>query len=108
MESPGNSKPPRVCLKYWIKNECDPNCRKKKSHHVLTEQQKKIHHFHEGDQKKYGNRAEKGVIRELFQFVEKDILRPISIDKERKDAPDLTSHYARYRKEMNCKRSWVF
>ena len=39
--APGRSKPGKVCLKWWMLNECDSGCRKKKSHHVLTDQQKK-------------------------------------------------------------------
>ena len=40
-DAPGRSKPGKVCLKWWMLNECDSGCRKKKSHHVLTDQQKK-------------------------------------------------------------------
>ena len=40
-DAPGRSKPGKVCLKWWMKNECDSSCRKKKSHHVLSEHQKK-------------------------------------------------------------------
>ena len=39
-DAPGRDKPMKVCLKYWINNECDSGCRKKKSHHALTDKQK--------------------------------------------------------------------
>ena len=39
--APQSAKPSRVCLKYWIKNECAQGCNKAKSHHVLTATQKK-------------------------------------------------------------------
>ena len=41
IEAPGRLKPGKVCLKWWMLHECDSGCRKKKSHHVLTDQQKK-------------------------------------------------------------------
>ena len=41
LDAPGRDKPMKVCLKFWINNECDSGCRKKKSHYALTDQQKK-------------------------------------------------------------------
>ena len=40
-DAPGRDKPNRVCLKFWILNECVEGCKKAKSHHTLTEDQKK-------------------------------------------------------------------
>ena len=40
-DDPGRSKPGKVCLKWWIRNECDSGFRKKKSHQVLSEHQTK-------------------------------------------------------------------
>jgi hypothetical protein len=40
-KAPQSAKPSKMCLKYWIKNECAQGCNKAKSHHVVTATQKK-------------------------------------------------------------------
>ena len=40
-KAPQSAKPSKMCLTYWINNECAQGCNKAKSHHVVTAAQKK-------------------------------------------------------------------
>ena len=54
--------------------------------------------------KLYGEKAEKGVVKELLQFVQKDVLRPISIDKLTPEKMRSEGEKGRYRQRPRSRR----